>query len=263
MRAVDPVVSVIVPAYNEAARIGPSLIALDTWLEGAGHRYEILVVNDGSTDSTAEVVNGIAAERPAIRLLDMPQNGGKGAVVRAGMLAARGSYRIFTDADLATPPQEIEPMLAALRQTPVAIGSRIQANGFDMRSLSQPLYRRLLGKVFTTLTRLLVVRGYADTQCGFKGFRQDAATQIFTRLATTGIVFDVEILLLAQRLNYAVTQLPVAWKDPGGSTMRVAPSKARRVWSELLSIRKRWQEAPAPLAGPVIERRARPRLATR
>lgn len=245
-----PDVSIVIPCYNEARRIGPSLRRLDTFLRTRPEAYEVLVCNDGSTDDTADIVRSFQADMPVLKLLEAPSNEGKGAGVRRGMLAASGRLVLFTDADLATPPEEIPRLLEALETAPVAIGIRVHPDGTDMRTASQPPHRRFLGKVFTLLTALLVLPGFPDTQCGFKGFHREAAQAIFSRLSTRGIVFDVEVLALARLLGYTIRQVPIQWREPGGSVMRVRAQKAWEVAGELLAIRRRLQSLKRELAQP-------------
>lgn len=214
--------SVVVPCYNEERRIGRTLERLDAYLRENIHvPYEVIVSNDGSTDATADIVEQLSKRLAHIRLLTVSPNHGKGHAVRRGMLAARGQVRIFTDADLATPADEIGRMLDVLEDAPVAIGTRVHPDGTDMRTDSQTFMRRSLGRLFTFFARRLVGPGIPDTQCGFKGFHADAAEAIFVRMRTNGFVFDVEVLCLARRLGYRVAQLPVAWREPGGSRLTV------------------------------------------
>lgn len=249
-----PNLSVVLPAYNEAARIGPALDELFGYLRRGGEhardgapgaaglpgQIEILVVDDGSDDDTVAIVSARPEARPAppdgfaLRLLSVP-HGGKGAAVRAGMLDAIGDYVVFTDADMATPPDQLPIILAALAENDVALGSRIQPDGSDMRA-TQPLFRRLLGKVFHFLASVWVVGPVQDTQCGFKGFTRDAARDLFGRQHVTSIVFDVELIYLARRLGYRIAIVPIRWSDKHGSRMRARPGLALRVAWDLVRI---------------------------
>jgi dolichyl-phosphate beta-glucosyltransferase len=230
-------ISIIVPCYNEERRIGPSLERLEGWLrENLPGAYEVVVANDGSTDRTADIVDEMASRHPTIRQVIALPNHGKGYAVRNGMLAAQGEVRIFTDADLATPPEEILPMLAALQTAPVVIGTRVHPDGTDMRTDQQTSMRRALGRLFTFVAARLVGPGIPDTQCGFKGFRQEAAEAIFTRLRTEGFVFDVEVLCLARRLGFPIAQVPVRWREPGGSRLQVRWKLAVITLAELAKV---------------------------
>ena len=162
-------------------------------------------------------------------------HGGKGAAVRAGMLAATGDLVVFSDADMATPPDQIPLLVQALADHDVAIGSRIQPDGSDMRA-TQPGYRRLLGKLFHLLASVWVVGPVQDTQCGFKGFRREAAQDLFARQRVTSIVFDVEIIYLARRRGCRMAIVPIRWFDKRGSRMRARPSLAVRVGWDLFRI---------------------------
>lgn len=230
-------ISIVVPCYNEEGRIGRSLERLDAWLqENLPGRYEIVVADDGSTDGTGRIVDDLAARLGTIRHLVEFPNHGKGHAVKRGMLEAHGDMRIFTDADLATPPQEIAGLLAALQTAPVAIGTRVHPDGTDMRSDQQTIMRRLLGKIFTFFATPLVGRGFPDTQCGFKGFHREAAENIFNKLRTEGFIFDVEVLCLARRQGYRIAQVPVQWREPGGSRLQVRWKLAVHTLSELIRI---------------------------
>jgi dolichyl-phosphate beta-glucosyltransferase len=155
-------------------------------------------------------------------------HGGKGAAVRAGMLAARGDLVVFADADMATPPDELVPLVTALRDADAAYGSRIQEDGSDMRA-SQPRWRRALGRTFHALASIWVVGPVQDTQCGFKGFRREVARDVFTRQRVTSIVFDVEVIFLVRRRGYSHAVVPIRWSDRRGSRMHPGPRLAIRV----------------------------------
>ena len=244
--------AVILPAYNEAERIGPALDELFGYLrrrgerarggapgaEGLPERIDVIVVDDGSTDATAEIVGA----RPelggsgsvSLRVMTVP-HGGKGAAVRAGMLAADADLLVFADADMATPPDQLPLLATALGDRDIALGSRIQDDGSDMRK-TQPAYRRLLGRMFHAVASVWVVGPVQDTQCGFKGFRRDAARDLFARQLVTSIVFDVELIYLARRRGYGIAIVPVQWYDRRGSRMRARPGLALRVAWDLFRI---------------------------
>jgi dolichyl-phosphate beta-glucosyltransferase len=245
--------TLVLPAYNEAERIGPALDELFGYLNRGGStgrdgapgsatlqdRIEVLVVDDGSTDGTADIVRArpefAADDGPArLEVLSVP-HGGKGAAVRAGMLHASTDMIVFADADMATPPDQLPLLVAALETSPVALGSRIQPDGSDMRR-SQPWYRRMLGKVFHLLASLWVVGPVKDTQCGFKGFQRAAAIDLFGRQRITSIVFDVELIFLARKRGYDIAIVPIRWADRRGSRMRARPGLALRVAWDLFRI---------------------------
>jgi glycosyltransferase involved in cell wall biosynthesis len=199
---------------------------------------EVLVVDDGSTDDTVGIVSGRQGVNggalAGLRLLKRP-HAGKGAAVQAGMLVAEGDYVIFADADLATPPDQMPLLTDALAGHDIALGSRVHPDGSDRRA-SQPLHRRLLGRVFHALAALWVTGPVPDTQCGFKGFRRAAAHDLFAIQKIGGIVFDAEIIHLARRRGYRIAVVPVQWSDKRGSRMRLRPGLALRVVADLVRI---------------------------
>jgi dolichyl-phosphate beta-glucosyltransferase len=238
--------TVVLPAYNEAERIGPALDELFDYLrdrpdDGLPPRIDVLVVDDGSRDGTDRIVDARpkshATADPAhasLRLL-RAAHGGKGAAVRAGMLAAAGDIVVYADADMATAPNQLPKLVAALMGADVALGSRIQPDGSDMRA-SQPPYRRFLGRVFHRLASLWAVGPVQDTQCGFKGFTREAAEDLFARQEITSIVFDVELVYLARRRGYRIAIVPVTWQDRRGSRMQPGVALALRVAWDLIRI---------------------------
>jgi len=225
--------TIVLPAYNEEARLGSALDELFAYLRGPGRdalamTAHVLVVDDGSADGTRELVRA----RPEmadgdLSLLPVP-HGGKGAAVRAGMLHADGDLVVFADADMATPPSQLVPLVAALGTAHAAYGSRIQPDGSDMRA-SQPGWRRALGKTFHLLASIWVVGPVQDTQCGFKGFHRDVAIDVFGRQRITSIVFDVEVIFLVRRRGYSHAVVPIRWADRRGSRMHPGLRLALRV----------------------------------
>ena len=240
--------SIVLPAYNEEDRLAPALDELFGYLHRTGpgrdgrpgpgrlpDSIQVLVVDDGSTDGTADLVRARPeAAAGELELLTVP-HGGKGAAVKAGMVAASGEVVLFTDADMATPPDEIPLLLEALDNVDAAYGSRIQADGSDMRA-SQPTWRRALGKAFHTLASLWVVGPVQDTQCGFKGFRRDVARDVFARQQVTSIVFDVEVIYLVRKRGYSHYVVPIRWADRRGSRMHPGLRLAIRVAWDLFRI---------------------------
>lgn len=229
--------SVVVPAYNEEKRIGFSLFRIKEYLQSRHLSSEIILVDDGSTDRTAEVSREIMEGYPDFRVITLPQNRGKGAAVRAGMLQARGELVLFTDADLSTPIEELEKFLPLIREGyDLVIGCRALPESIIKER--QSWLRERLGKCFNLLVRLLVMRGFRDTQCGFKLFRKEAAREIFFRLETEGFAFDVEALLLARRLGFRVAQVPVVWINHPQSRVRLVRGSLS-MFIDLLKIRKK------------------------
>ena len=238
--------TIVLPAYDEAERIGPALDELFRYLDrpavetGLPATVDVLVVDDGSTDATPDLVRarseakGRIGAAPRLAVLTVP-HGGKGAAVRAGMLAAAGDLVVFADADMATPPDQLPLLVVALAAADVALGSRIQPDGTDMRA-SQPAYRRLLGRLFHALAAAWVTGPVRDTQCGFKGFRRAAARDLFARQRIFSIVFDAELILLARRRGYGIAIVPIVWADRRGSRMRPRLGLALRVAWDLARI---------------------------
>lgn len=229
-------VSVVVPAFNEAERIGDTLCRTDDFLRARGGRYEIVVVDDGSDDHTVAVVESYAAERPAIRCIPTRPNRGKGHAVRVGMLAARGAVRLMCDADGSMPPGEmprlLEPVLGG--RCDVAIGSRYVGGHTSARP--QPWWRRAWSRLANAVVQKTLVPGIEDTQCGFKAFSAHAADALFSRARIDGWAFDLEVLALASRIGFRVEERAVRWVDDDRS--RVRPLRdVRRVVGEWWAIR--------------------------
>ena len=247
--------TIVLPAYDEAERIGPALDELFGYLHRRGEeardgapgsatlpdQISVLVVDDGSSDGTAELVaardeaQAAPDGRPPELTILKVTHGGKGAAVRAGMLHAQTDLIVFADADMATPPDMIPLIVETLVDHDVALGSRIQPDGSDMRK-SQPAYRRLLGKAFHVLASVWVVGPVKDTQCGFKGFTREAAHDLFARQRVESIVFDVELIYLVRRRGYQFAIVPIRWADRRGSRMRARPALALRVAWDLFRI---------------------------
>ena len=210
--------SIVIPAYNEAARILPSLRAITAYMRDRGQPYEILVVDDGSTDATASVVEALLASTPEIRLLRNPRRQGKGAAVRQGMREAVGRLQLFADADGATPIQELAQLEQALTAgADLAIGSRALASRLPGYAIKARLHRTLLGNLFNRIVRLSGLRGIADTQCGFKLFRRPIAQDLFSVSSIDGYSFDLELLYIARQRGYHIAEIPVNWSDQPGS----------------------------------------------
>ena len=220
--------SVVIPAFNEAARLPRYLDEVVQAMDGRGEPYEVIVVDDASSDGTSDAVKAAARAHPSVRLLRLDENVGKGGTVRAGMLAARGRYRLFTDADGATPITELKRLEAALAAgADVAIGSRVLVD--PGVSVATRPHRVAAGRIFNWIRERFGLRGIADSQCGFKLFRAAVADDLFGRLRTQGFAFDVEILLMAQRAGYRIAEVPVNWTDQPGSKVRVLTDGPRMV----------------------------------
>jgi dolichyl-phosphate beta-glucosyltransferase len=225
--------SLIIPAYNEASRIERSLQAGLDYFADAVYSWEIVVVDDGSSDDTVKRV--AAFEGAGVRLISLGKNRGKGAAVRRGMLEASGQKRIFTDADFSTPIDEVTPMLEHLEKYDIAIGSR--AVDRSRVEVHQPWYRETMGKIFNLFVQRIAVSGIKDTQCGFKGFRGAAAEEVFSRSKIVGFSFDVEALYIARRLGYSILEFPVRWINDERSTVNPITDSIR-MFGELMRIRR-------------------------
>ena len=216
-----PYLSVIIPAYNEAKRLPLTLIDIDKHLETQEYSYEILVVNDGSTDATAEIVNRFMPLVENLKLIDNKENKGKGAVVRQGMLCAKGTWRLFMDADNSTSIVEFNKMIPYFKEGyEVVIGSR------DVRGSrtlpAQARYKRFLGNIGNLIIQILLLRGIWDTQCGFKCFSDDAAERIFNLAKIDRFGFDAEALALAKELEYKIKEMPIFWVNDIRSHVRAS-----------------------------------------
>ena len=227
--------SFIVPAYNESERLAISLPRILDYIHERQLPSEIIVVNDGSRDDTAEVVRRFAALHPEIRLLENPGNRGKGYSVRNGMLHARGDVMLFTDADLSSPIEEAGKLFAALEQgADVAIGSRwLRA---ELQTERQPWYRQLYGRLFNLALRITLGLKFRDTQCGFKAFTRRATPLIFTRQRIERWGFDPELLFLANKLKLRTAEVPVAWAHDHRS--KISPLRdGMKMGIEMLTVR--------------------------
>lgn len=233
-----PWLSVVIPAYNEERRLPFTLGAILANLRGRLRPFEIVVADDGSVDGTAALA---AAAGPEVRALRLP-HGGKGSAVRAGVLASSGELVLVTDADLSTPIEELDRLLAALDRCDVAIGSRNVAGA--RVAVRQGADRRLMGRVFNLLVRALLLPGLRDTQCGVKLFRREVAHAVFERCRSDGFAFDVEALWLARRLGYRVAEVAVEWRNSPDSRVRPLVDVPRMFW-ELLTIKQRSAKIPS------------------
>jgi glycosyltransferase involved in cell wall biosynthesis len=229
--------SIVVPAFNEEHRIPPTLDALHAYLSRQPLRYEIVVVDDGSTDRTCDVVTLAMARVPNLRLVRQIPNRGKGAAVRRGMLAARGQIRVMCDADGSMPPEQLPKLLAPIAscRAAIAIGSRYAPGAKS--DTKQPWWRVAWSRLANKMIQRSLVPGVKDTQCGFKAFTAEAARDLFRYGRIDGWAFDLEILALAKRRGFTIEEVGVEWKDDRRS--RVNPLKdLMKVVREALTIRK-------------------------
>ncbi len=235
----SPVLSVVVPAYNEASRIAESLHRIAEYLGSLPYESDLIVVDDGSDAAGHKAVEDALAALPPDfqrQLLRHEANRGKGAAVRTGCLAARGRYLAFLDADLATPPAALGALIEALEAgADIAIGVRHQADGSDMRDRRGPI-RRLAGRAFSSVVRILLLPGVQDSQCPMKAFCREAAQRLFGLQRIETWSFDAELLYLARRLGMKTVEVPVSWNAVAGSHLRLS-----RAAGELLNLpRIRW-----------------------
>lgn len=228
--------SIVVPAYNETQRIVPTLESIFAWARAQPWDFEVVVVDDGSSDGTAELVATRFTAEPHLRVLAYTPNRGKGHAVRHGLRHAHGEWVLFSDADLSTPIEQLEPMLAAgERGADVVIASRA-VGGAEIRE-RQPFYREAGGKLFNRLVRLLVLPDLHDTQCGFKLFRRSAIAPVLDDLVIDGFAFDVEILALARAAGARIVEIATVWTNSPSSRVRMGA--ALRAYTDLLGIRRR------------------------
>jgi dolichyl-phosphate beta-glucosyltransferase len=234
----QPDLSIVIPAFNEDARLGPTLDAYLAYCRQTARRVELIVVDDGSLDRTSAVVNSYARRHPEVRLIRLAENQGKGQAVRSGVVNAQGTQILFADADGATPLAELERLEAAIHGgADVAIGSRaLHDQGVKIKAR---LYRRVIGRIFHGLVELLTVPRVKDTQCGFKLFRGPVAHDLFSRMRIRGFSFDVEVLMMAQRRGYAIAEVPVNWTHQPGSKVNLVVDSARML-RDLFIIRGRY-----------------------
>jgi dolichyl-phosphate beta-glucosyltransferase len=236
------ILSVVVPAYNEQARIGAALDRVLAWAGGRGDRTEIIVVDDGSRDGTAALVEGYAGR--GVRLVRLPANRGKGAALRAGVATSTGELVLISDADFSTPIAEVERLAARLGDVEIVLGSRAAADARITRR--QPRWRELAGKCFNFAIRMLGVRGVRDSQCGFKLLRGDVARELFAAMTIDRYAFDVELILLARRRGYRVAEVGVEWRNDPASRVHLLRDGTRMLAD---IVRLRWRLARADRAG--------------
>jgi dolichyl-phosphate beta-glucosyltransferase len=229
-----PVVSIVVPAFNEASRIGNSIRQIDEFLSQAAMPMEVLVIDDGSSDATSDVVRSVHA--PAVRLIRNGENHGKGYSVRQGVLNAKGEYVLFTDADLSAPIIELQKLydVAIRDKADVVIGSRAVDRSYIEKH--QNRFRELGGILFNRMVRLLLGLDLNDTQCGFKLFHRERTRDIFEKQTTLGFGFDPEILYVAARRGLRIREVPVRWSHSEGSKVNFMRDGVR-MFGDLLRIR--------------------------
>ncbi len=233
--------SFIIPCYNERERLPATLKSVCRYIDRSGVSSEVVVVDDGSTDGTAAWARSQARNDARIRVVAYQPNRGKGGAVKEGMLAAAGQFLLFLDADGATDVAESDAAWPLLEEQSVdiVIGSR-QTAGSQIKARQAP-WRELAGRTFGLLTRLLVVRGVQDTQCGFKAFRRESGQMLFSQLSSTGAVFDIELLVLAARQGLRVAEIPVAWTHDEDSRLTYNLRLSIAIFAELFRFRLKYR----------------------
>ena len=209
--------SIVIPAYNEEARISATLERVISYLGGRSYSWEVLVADDGSTDGTASLVSQMAATQPNLRLISLDHRG-KGWAVKNAMLAAQGEYRILCDADLSVPIEQVERLLPPeVEGVDIALGSRAVKSA---QRIGEPSRRHLMGRIYNALVRTIAVGGIQDTQCGFKCYRGEVVPSLFQRQTMDGFAFDVEVLFLAGKDGLTLREIPVDWYYRENSKVR-------------------------------------------
>ncbi len=220
MKTSPVTLSLIIPAFNEEHRIGPSLEQIFRFCNAQPYAYEVIIVDDGSTDNTFALIRNSFGSHPQINILRRAARSGKGAAVQQGMLQSRGEYIFFCDADLAVPIATVSPFIDQLKNgCDIAIGTRLAPA--SKIELHQPKFREALGRIFIWLSNLLLGLDHSDITCGFKGFRRDVARQLCAQQRVHNWSFDAEILFLARLKGYRVAEIPVSWRNGRGSKVRL------------------------------------------
>lgn len=233
----QPFLSIIIPALNEEHRLPPTLAKIDDFLRQQDYSAEVIVVDNGSTDATVQVVQTFAAEHPYVRLIQLPERG-KGRAVKAGMLAATGDYRFICDADLSMPIEELVKFLPPNHSNAdVIIASR---EGAGANRVGEPEYRHMMGRILNFIVKLTAVPQFEDTQCGFKMFSRAAAEDLFSVQQMHGIGFDVELIYVALKRGYQVVDVPITWHYDPDTRMRLVQDSLH-ILVEIWQIRQNWR----------------------
>jgi len=233
-----PLLSIIIPALNEELRLPPSLEKIDSFLQTQNYSAEVIVVDNGSKDRTAEIVQAYAATHPYVRLIQLKERG-KGRAVKAGMLAAHGDYRFICDTDLSMPIEEVVKFLPpAVGDYDISIATR---EGKGAQRIGEPEYRHLMGRVNNLIIKAMAIREFEDTQCGFKMFNRRSAEDLFSVQQMNGIGFDVEILFIALKRGYKIREVPITWYFDPDSRMRLVQDSLNML-REIWQIRQNWRK---------------------
>lgn len=241
-----PFLSIIIPAHNEEHRLPPSLDKIDAYLATQPYSYEVIVVENGSADRTAEVTREYATAHPYVSLIEVDTRG-KGLAVKAGMLAARGDYRFICDTDLSMPIEEVANFLPPHADGyDISIGTR---EGKGARRIGEPEYRHIMGRINNWIIKLTAVPDFEDTQCGFKMFSAETAEDLFSVQEMSGIGFDVEILFIALKRGYKIREVPITWYFDPDSRMRLVQDSLNML-REIWQIRQNWRKGLYDRQGP-------------
>lgn len=233
-----PLLSIIIPAHNEEQRLPPSLAKIDHFLQTQPYQAEVIIVENGSKDRTTEVAQAFAKDHPYVRVMNVTTRG-KGLAVKAGMLAAHGEYRFICDTDLSMPIEEIVKFLPPYGDGyDINIGTR---EGKESKRIGEPEYRHIIGRINTLIIKLTVLRGFEDTQCGFKMFSAAAAEDLFSVQRMSGIGFDIEILFIAKRRGYKIREVPITWYFDADSRMRLVQDSLKLL-TEIWEIQQNWRK---------------------
>lgn len=231
-----PLLSIVIPAHNEEFRLPPSLEKIDQFLKMQPYEAEVIVVENGSIDQTVEVAQAFAADHSYVRVIEAAVRG-KGLAVKVGMLAARGDYRFICDADLSMPIEEIAHFLPPESDGyDISIATR---EGKLARRINEPPHRHIMGRILNYVIKLFAVRGFEDTQCGFKMFNRASAEDLFSVQQMTGIGFDIELLFIAKKRGYKIREVPITWYFNSDSRMRLV-GDSLHVAMEIWQIRRNW-----------------------
>jgi dolichyl-phosphate beta-glucosyltransferase len=234
----NPLLSIIIPALNEERRLPPSLEKIDTFLQTQPFSAEVIVVDNGSKDRTAEIVREYAIAHPYVSLIQLKERG-KGRAVKAGMLEAKGDYRFICDTDLSMPIDEIVKFLPPYTNGyDISIATR---EGKEAHRIDEPEYRHMMGRINNLIIKVTAVHGFEDTQCGFKMFNRESAEDLFAVQRMNGIGFDVEILFIAKRRGYKIRQVPITWYFDPDSKIRLVQDSLNML-REIWEIRQNWRK---------------------
>ncbi len=238
MNSDSPFLSIVIPALNEEHRLPPTLAKIDEYLTTQNYSYEVIVVDNGSTDRTKESVETFAKDHDYVKFIQLSERG-KGRAVKAGMLAADGDYRFICDADLSMPIEEIAKFLPPNGESAdILIGSR---EGKGANRVGEPEYRHMIGRIFNYIVKVTAVSEFEDTQCGFKMFSREAADDLFSVQQMNGIGFDVELIFIALRRGYNVIDVPITWYYDDDSRMRLIQDSLH-ILVEIWQIRQNWRK---------------------